>query len=459
MQALFVQAQIRRDIRDQYKSMSLACEGYDIASELSNPLWQGRFAQLKSNLFDETGDYLNSAVFSMNASRAYAHDTGEASKQRSLFSAADASIRYCVLRDYDRSLDILDSLELTLDRNNPSDISVIGYITQCRIPVEIERQHHSEALMLIDSLKRNPYYAPIPTVLCYESYALFENDSIEKARTLLDDALERAVTPNDSIHIYDGLRHYADKTHDLELYASSTDSIFSLQVRIDKDYGFHYASSAMQEYNILKSESEKEAAHRRIMLFLFLFVACAVIIGAVLIFMRRKANLSEKRLIDQATQINKLTSLLLSAENTQLTIYREKWRSLNNMLRNYYELNETDKFKSMLLDNLKEEISNMCSESSLDEIERSINQLMDNVVVKIREQCTHLSETEIRVLIYTLAGWSPVAIGLAIDKTKGACGTLKNRILNSIEESDAPDREWILSKFERRKRKRPDNKK
>ena len=84
---------------------------------------------------------------------------------------------------------------------------------------------------------------------------------------------------------------------------------------------------------------------------------------------------------------------------------------------------------------------------------------MDNVVVKIREQCTHLSETEIRVLIYTLAGWSPVAIGLAIDKTKGACGTLKNRILNSIEESDAPDREWILSKFERRKRKRPDNKK
>lgn len=452
MQALFIQAQIRRNNGDYAGAMRLACEGGDLAVDTDIPLWQGRFAQLKADLFSSTGDYLNDAAYSLAASRAYARQKGDGGRSRSLFAAADAAVAYCALRQYDRSIDILDSIRKLLDHNKEMDVSIAGYLSKCEIPVRIECGQFDKALKLIENLNKNPYYVPSTTTLCYEAYAYMEIDSIPKAYTALEMARQKALTPNDYIHLYDGVRHYAQCTGDIKLYTSAIDSIFSYQVKVENGNRLHPASTAMMEYNRQKAETERKNADNN-MIAVLLFVAVgAIIVVVIMIVMKRKAVKSEKELIRRASQINELGQLLLTAKDSQIIIYREQWRTLNSLIRDYYEMKDDRKFKTKLLNSLSEEIAGMASDNSLAEIEDSLNRLMDNVIIRIREQFPFLDKDDIRILTYSLAGWSPKAIALALGIKKGNCATRKSRILDSIAKSDAPDRDWILSLFESRKK-------
>lgn len=344
-----------------------------------------------------------------------------------------------------------------LDYSREMDISLSGYLTKCEIPIRIECAQFDKALKLIKALNDNPYYVPSATTLCYEAYTYMETGALDKARAALDSARGKVRSNNDSIHLYDGLRHYAQCMGDMDLYASSIDSIFSIQVKIENGDQFHPAITAMEEYNHHKAESDKDKADRTAFTVIFLAGICAIIVTAVIIMQRRRASEAERELISRASQINDLAQLLLAARDSSITTYREQWRTLNSLIRDYYDMKGDPKFRAKLLKNLSEEISNMSSENSLAEIEDNLNRLLDNVVLRIRTQLNFLDEDDLRLLIYTLAGWSPKAISLALGISKGNCATRKSRILDQISKSEVPDREWLLSLFENRKKNRTES--
>lgn len=76
-----------------------------------------------------------------------------------------------------------------------------------------------------------------------------------------------------------------------------------------------------------------------------------------------------------------------------------------------------------------------------------VNIYVDNILVKVTEQLPTLSKADVKFLTYLYAGFSPRAVCIFTDiKIKNFYNRrlrLKERILSS----DAPDREWFVSKM------------
>lgn len=186
--------------------------------------------------------------------------------------------------------------------------------------------------------------------------------------------------------------------------------------------------------------------HRMIALFTIITMVLSILV-AIMIHRRKQ----QKR--DIQLYMETIHELQLTRQNTEepLTdavdkLYNDRLKDLNTLCETYYEHSDTSRHATKVFEQVRQTIEAIKSdEVRLAELESLVNSCRGGLMSKLREQCPKLNERELKVALYSFAGFSSRAICVFIDSNPTALSKLKYRIKTKIKESDATDAEQLIS--------------
>lgn len=186
--------------------------------------------------------------------------------------------------------------------------------------------------------------------------------------------------------------------------------------------------------------------HRMIAIYTIITMVLSILVAIMIL--RRK---QQKR--DIQLYMETIHELQLTRQNTQepLTdavdkLYNDRLKDLNTLCEAYYEHSDTSRHATKVFEQVRQTIEAIKSdEVRLAELESLVNSCRGGLMSKLREQCPKLNERELKVALYSFAGFSSRAICVFIDSNPTALSKLKYRIKTKIKESDATDAEQLIS--------------
>lgn len=186
--------------------------------------------------------------------------------------------------------------------------------------------------------------------------------------------------------------------------------------------------------------------HRMIAIYTIITMVLSILV-AIMIHRRKQ----QKR--DIQLYMETIHELQLTRQNTQepLTdavdkLYNDRLKDLNTLCETYYEHSDTSRHATKVFEQVRQTIEAIKSdEVRLAELESLVNSCRGGLMSKLREQCPKLNERELKVALYSFAGFSSRAICVFIDSNPTALSKLKYRIKTKIKESDATDAEQLIS--------------
>lgn len=127
-------------------------------------------------------------------------------------------------------------------------------------------------------------------------------------------------------------------------------------------------------------------------------------------------------------------------------LYNDRLKDLNSLCETYYEHSDTARHTAKVFEQVRQTIEAIKSdERRLTELESLVNSCRGGLMSKLRSQCPKLNEREIKVALYSFAGFSSRAICVFVDSNPTALSKLKYRIKTKIKESGAEDAEMLIS--------------
>lgn len=183
--------------------------------------------------------------------------------------------------------------------------------------------------------------------------------------------------------------------------------------------------------------------------FLLTALLCGVIIASVAI------GVSIRRwVLAKQKQLEKMTILITerNTHNHELQkkvdeLYHSRLDTLNMLCNEYFEKNDSEKIRLTLYNEVERHILHLRDKKSLEELEAAVNTYLDNIMAKVRQQLPEMKTTDLNFLIYLFAGFSPRAICIFTDIKIKNFYNRRSRLKERILASDAPDREWFVSKM------------
>lgn len=186
--------------------------------------------------------------------------------------------------------------------------------------------------------------------------------------------------------------------------------------------------------------------HRMIAIYTIITMVLSILV-AIMIHRRKQ----QKR--DIQLYMETIHELQLTRQNTEepLTdavdkLYNDRLKDLNTLCETYYEHSDTSRHATKVFEQVRQTIEAIKSdEVRLAELESLVNSCRGGLMSKLREQCPKLNERELKIALYSFAGFSSRAICVFIDSNPTALSKLKYRIKTKIKESDATDAEQLIS--------------
>ena len=125
-------------------------------------------------------------------------------------------------------------------------------------------------------------------------------------------------------------------------------------------------------------------------------------------------------------------------------LYNDRLKVLNRLCETYYDHSDTPRQAAKVFEEVRLAIESIKSdESRITELEELVNKCRNNLMAKLREQCPKLNEREIKVALYSYAGFSSRAICIFIESNPVALSKIKYRMKTKIKESGAEDAELL----------------
>ncbi len=127
-----------------------------------------------------------------------------------------------------------------------------------------------------------------------------------------------------------------------------------------------------------------------------------------------------------------------------------QFQILNKLSETYYELEGTTPttIKNSIFAQVKNEIESLCEGGKkLAELEAIVNRHLDNVMNRLRAEIPYLKEKDYTFLTFFYARFSGKAISLFTRTKRDYVYKIKERLCNKIKVSDAPSKEFFLSKL------------
>ena len=126
-------------------------------------------------------------------------------------------------------------------------------------------------------------------------------------------------------------------------------------------------------------------------------------------------------------------------------LYNDRLKDLNRLCETFYEHSDTSRQVSKVFDEVRLTIESIKSdEARIAELERLVDSCRNNLMAKLREQCPKLNEKELRVALYSYAGFSSRAISIFVDSNPVALSKIKYRMKTKIKECGGVDAEILI---------------
>lgn len=165
--------------------------------------------------------------------------------------------------------------------------------------------------------------------------------------------------------------------------------------------------------------------------------------------LENKLELTTNELNSRTKELQAVTSSLADS-NTRVKdakdeigkLLREKWKPLNILCAQYYDLGYED---SLILKSLKREIDNLKSSNSIKSIEKVIDEHMDGIISMLRAECSFLTEKEVSIYILMVAGLSVKTVCLIFGLQRNHFYTVKSRMIEKINKASVEHKDLLIN--------------
>lgn len=223
--------------------------------------------------------------------------------------------------------------------------------------------------------------------------------------------------------------------------------IGKLQSHLEAERTEHELLNRNREQEIRHAEEVRK--HQRAITISIATIVVIILVGAV-IYVKHRWNKMSRDMESYMATINELR-LTNNRESKPLTeavdrLYNDRLEVLNHLCETYYEHSDSSRQATKVFERVRETIEAIKSdEQRLAELESLVDSCRNNLMSKLREQCPKLNKRELRVALYSYAGFSSRAICIFMESNPVALSKIKYRIKSKIKECDAPDSEILIS--------------
>ena len=124
----------------------------------------------------------------------------------------------------------------------------------------------------------------------------------------------------------------------------------------------------------------------------------------------------------------------------------QRLTDLNRLCETYYDHIDTPRHAAKVFEQVRQTIESIKSdEGRIAELEDLVDNCRGGLMSKLRSQCPKLNERELKVALYSYAGFSSRAICIFIESNPVALSKIKYRIKTKIKECGGADAEMLLS--------------
>ena len=198
----------------------------------------------------------------------------------------------------------------------------------------------------------------------------------------------------------------------------------------------------------LMAHEQKERLSRLLNTFIYVSILLVIVIVVTYFMNRIKAkNRDIQHYMDSLNELQ-LTSGRGSEHLIEAVsqLYKDRLSDLNDLCETYYDHSDTSRQTTKVFEQVRRTIESIKSdESRLKELESLVDRCRNNMMTRLREQCPKLNEKELRVALYSYAGFSTRAICIFVESNPTALSKVKYRIKTKIKESGCADAEILIA--------------
>lgn len=151
---------------------------------------------------------------------------------------------------------------------------------------------------------------------------------------------------------------------------------------------------------------------------------------------------------DIASYMQTIKELGGNAENLKREIhelYNDRFADFNRMCETYYEHGNTPREASKVFEDVKSIIEEIKSnEQRIEALEHVVNLQYNNIIQRMRSTCPKLTDREIKLVLYSYAGFSARTISIFMDSDLAALSRLKYKIKTKLNECNFADAQEVL---------------
>lgn len=463
MRAYFYRGDIRHDSQSYALSMSDALKAYDIASEKGDPYWKAKCAELISYNFSSSHLHEEHLRYSKEAATNY-EKAGKTLNM--LYCQADKAIALGNMGDTERSLELLDSL-CTIAKTEPADSGLWAYCCEAKFPILMQSGRYDEACKCADTLSSLvPFHRTSTNEISglallaldrkdYESAMHY----IREADSITDNPTEQALVDYRYKDFYKGIGNYNKALEYCERILEEQNEAVGEILK--------QSAIAVQRDHLDKISAEEKDANDILRTSIFILLGVSVIICLLIwrihISRQKIKDLKIERQMEELSQrdeslekkdrqITELADAILEKDriidrkdNALIALYRNGWKTINMLSQELVEKGESDRLRATIVDRIEKELGKLRDKKRLDEIEQSVDRYENGIVSKLRSQCKGIRPDQIRLATLIYAGFDYKAVSLILDIRPKYFYNKRDRLIEFIRKSDAPDKDLFIS--------------
>lgn len=479
IRAYFYKGMVLYDSGHEREAMRYFLKSYELAKKSNDWYWIAKSSEMISDTFFNVYNYTEAEKYSKEAIVNFGK-SGRISNQR--YAICDLATIY-LNSDIERAVCLLDSLWNVCNMEQPRDSALLDYIRYPRAIAYVNSEKSEDIsagqLAILDNdFSRE---SAIENVIV-KSRILSLQDSLKSVKILLDGADAYDLDKGERAHLMYASYMNAKNSGNYEHAVSLTDSLLQLQSLIAENILSESMAGVQRDFYFEEAVIEK---NKSIELKLILYSAGTIallVIAAIILINRQRSKLhrmeleaniaelihlkekndlmvKEKVILtrekesmtatieDLSGKLNEKSALILQNSKAIEYLFKDRWKILNSLFNEYFNLSESDKLKTVILNDIEKELKNLQTKKSIAHIEEMVNKYMGEIMSKLRNECKKLNEDDYTFISLVYAGFSVRTICLLM-KIKYKLFYLKReRLIKRIAASDAPDKDLFVEKL------------
>lgn len=194
----------------------------------------------------------------------------------------------------------------------------------------------------------------------------------------------------------------------------------------------------------LDSERRERSLIRQRNIMIYVGIAILIVVAILYIWYRmRRKNRDIAQYVETIKELQLANRNLPDEMNASIgALYRDRFSELNELCDIFYDHSGSSRQKTLVYDKLSQTITSIKNDKErLDNMEEAVNRYRHNLMAELREQMPKLSERDMRIALYSFAGFSNRAIALFIDSDPVSVSKMKYNLKQKIKKSDIESRE------------------